>query len=74
MSENTDSKKLFLLDGFALIFRAHFAFISRPMINSKGVNTSAVYGFVNTLWELIKKERSPRYTTQWKELLEINSK
>jgi DNA polymerase-1 len=56
MSENTDSKKLFLLDGFALIFRAHFAFISRPMINSKGVNTSAVYGFVNTLWELIKKE------------------
>ncbi|MGB0863177.1 MAG: DNA polymerase I [Saprospiraceae bacterium] len=56
MSENTDSKKLFLLDGFALIFRAHFAFISRPMINSKGVNTSAIYGFVNTLWELIRKE------------------
>jgi DNA polymerase-1 len=49
-------KKLFLLDGHALIFRAHFSFISRPLINSKGWNTSAITGFVNTLWDLLHKE------------------
>jgi DNA polymerase I len=49
-------KKLFLLDGHALIYRAHFSFISRPLINSKGWNTSAVTGFVNTLWDLMQKE------------------
>jgi len=46
-------KKLFLLDGNALVYRAHFAFISRPLINSKGVNTSAITGFVRTLWDLL---------------------
>lgn len=45
-------KKLFLLDGNALIYRAHFAFISRPLINSKGMNTSAVAGFLRALWDL----------------------
>lgn len=50
-------KKLFLLDAFALIFRAHYAFIKRPLINSKGVNTSAVTGFVNVLWDLLQKEK-----------------
>jgi DNA polymerase-1 len=49
-------KKLFLLDGHALVYRAHYAFISRPLINSKGLNTSAIMGFTNVLRELIKKE------------------
>jgi DNA polymerase-1 len=48
--------KLFLLDAMALIYRAHFAFIKNPIINSKGINTSAIYGFLNTLLEVIKKE------------------
>jgi DNA polymerase-1 len=47
-------KKLFLLDGHALVYRAHFAFINRPLINSKGVNTSAMTGFTRTLWDLMQ--------------------
>jgi len=50
-------KKLFLLDAFALIYRAHFAFIKNPLINSKGVNTSAITGFTNTLWDILQKEK-----------------
>ena len=50
-------KKLFLLDGHALVYRAHFAFITRPLINSKGVNTSAINGFVNQLWDLMRNEK-----------------
>jgi len=50
-------KKLFLLDGHALVYRAHFAFISRPLINSKGINTSAITGFVRTLWDLMQREK-----------------
>ncbi len=50
-------KRLFLLDGHALVYRAHFAFITRPLINSKGVNTSAVSGFTRTLWDLIRAEK-----------------
>lgn len=50
-------KRLFLLDGHALIYRAHFAFIARPLINSKGLNVSAITGFVRTLWDLIQKEK-----------------
>ncbi len=50
-------KRLFLLDGHALVYRAHFAFISRPLINSKGVNTSAVTGFTRTLWDLMQNEK-----------------
>ena len=49
-------KKLFLLDGHALVYRAHFAFITRPLINSKGVNTSAMTGFTRTLWDLMKNQ------------------
>ena len=49
--------KLFLLDAFALIYRAHFAFINRPLINSKGFNVSAVTGFTNTLWDILQKEK-----------------
>lgn len=49
-------KKLFLLDAYALIFRAYYALIRVPRVNSKGMNTSAVFGFVNTLEELLRKE------------------
>lgn len=48
--------KLFLLDAYALIYRAYYAFIKNPRINSKGFNTSAILGFVNTLEEVLKKE------------------
>ncbi len=50
------NEKVFLLDAYALIFRSYYAFINRPITNSKGVNTSAIFGFVKTLQELIKKE------------------
>ena len=49
-------KKLFLLDGHALVYRAHYAFINRPLINSKGINTSAITGFVRFLWDVIKNQ------------------
>jgi len=49
-------KRLFLLDGMALIYRAHFALIQNPIRNSKGVNTSALYGFINTLLSILEKE------------------
>ena len=49
--------KLFLLDAYALIFRAYYAFIKNPRINSKGENTSAILGFVNTLEEVLAKEQ-----------------
>lgn len=52
----TSTKRLFLLDGMALIYRAHFAFIQSPIRNSKGVNTSALYGFINTLLAILEKE------------------
>ncbi|MEL7020470.1 MAG: 5'-3' exonuclease H3TH domain-containing protein, partial [Bacteroidota bacterium] len=50
------NKKLFLLDGHALVYRAHYAFINRPLINSKGFDTSAITGFVRTLWDLMRKQ------------------
>ncbi|MDR0891452.1 MAG: DNA polymerase I [Mediterranea sp.] len=50
------NNKLFLLDAYALIYRAYYAFIKSPRINSKGFNTSAILGFVNTLEEVLKKE------------------
>jgi DNA polymerase-1 len=49
-------KKLFLLDGMALVYRAHFALIQRPIFTSKGVNTSALYGFTQTLLEILKNQ------------------
>src|ERR1700712_1765939 len=51
------SKKLFLLDAYALIYRAHFAFTKTPRINSKGLNTSVPFGFTNTLMEVIQKQK-----------------
>lgn len=50
-------KKLFLLDAYALIYRAHFAFTKTPRINSKGINTSVPFGFTNTLLEVLQKQR-----------------
>lgn len=56
MTENSQ-QKLFLLDAFALIYRSYFAFIRNPRFNSKGLNTSAVYGFANTLIQVLETER-----------------
>lgn len=53
-------KKLFLLDAYALIFRAYYAFIRNPRVTTKGLNTSAIFGFTNTLDELLRKE-NPNY-------------
>ena len=50
-------EKLFLLDAYALIYRSYYAFIKNPRINSKGLNTSAVMGFLNTLQEVLTKEQ-----------------
>ncbi|MGB0391400.1 MAG: DNA polymerase I [Salibacteraceae bacterium] len=55
-TKNID-KKLFLLDAYALIFRAYFAFSKNPRINSKGMNTSAIFGFLNAMLEIIEKEK-----------------
>jgi DNA polymerase-1 len=53
----TSDKKLFLLDAYALIYRAFFAMSKNPRLNSKGVNTSAVMGFLNSLYEILQKEK-----------------
>ena len=49
--------KLFLLDAMALIYRAYYAFKNNPRVSSKGVNTSAVFGFANTLFDVLRKEK-----------------
>ena len=56
MSHNND-KRLFLIDAYAMIFRGYYAFIKNPRISTKGVNTSAIFGFTNSLIELIKREK-----------------
>ena len=53
----SQQKKLFLLDAYALIFRGYYAFIKNPRINSKGMDTSAILGFMNSLLDVIKRER-----------------
>src|SRR4051794_2703488 len=50
-------KKLFLLDGMALVYRAHFALVNRPIFTAKGVNTSALFGFTQTLLEILKNQK-----------------
>lgn len=50
-------KRLFLLDAYALIFRGYYAFIKNPRINSKGMDTSAIMGFMNSLLDVIKREK-----------------
>ncbi|MFM9986309.1 MAG: DNA polymerase I, partial [Flavobacteriales bacterium] len=57
MNSTETPKKLFLLDAYALIFRAYYAFIKNPRINSKGLNTSAMFGFTNVLLDILKNER-----------------
>ena len=54
MSENP--KKLFLLDAYALIYRAYFAFVNNPRVTSKGLDTSAIFGFVTTMLEVLEKQ------------------
>jgi DNA polymerase-1 len=53
----SDQKRLFLVDAYALIFRGYYAFIKNPRINSKGMDTSAILGFTNSLLDVIKRER-----------------
>ena len=53
-------KRLFLIDAYALIFRGYYAFIKNPRINSKGLDTSAILGFTNSLFDVIKRE-NPDY-------------
>ncbi len=53
----SDKKRLFLVDAFALIFRGYYAFIKNPRINSKGLDTSAIMGFMNSLLDVIKREK-----------------
>jgi DNA polymerase-1 len=57
----SDEKKLFLIDGFALIYRAYFAFINNPRINSKGLNTSAMFGFTNLINDVLRKQKPTHF-------------
>ena len=52
-----EQKRLFLLDAYALIFRGYYAFIKNPQVNSKGLDTSAIMGFMNSLFDVIRRER-----------------
>ena len=62
-------KKLFLLDAMALIYRAYFAFANNPRISSKGLNTSAMLGFINTLLDVLRTQKPTHigvaYDTQY---------
>ena len=51
-----EKNKIYFIDAYALIFRGYYAFIKNPIVNSKGLNTSAVYGFMNSLLDLIKEK------------------
>ena len=53
----SDKKRLFLLDAYALIFRGYYALIKNPRINSKGMDTSAIMGFMNSLFDVIRREK-----------------
>ncbi|HJZ41974.1 MAG TPA: DNA polymerase I [Bacteroidales bacterium] len=57
MPDQPNIPRLFLFDAYALIFRAYYAFINRPMVNTKGQNTSAIYGFTTSLFDVMKKEK-----------------
>ena len=56
-SGENNKKKLFLIDAYALIFRSFYAFIKNPRINSKGLDTSAIFGFLNTILDIIRREK-----------------
>lgn len=57
MSASSNPKRIFMIDGHALVYRAYYAFINRPVYSSKGVDTSAIYGFCKSLFELLLKEQ-----------------
>ena len=57
MTTNED-KRLYLIDAYAMIFRGYYAFIKNPRLSSKGLDTSAIFGFTNSLIELIKSYKS----------------
>ena len=59
-SKKTDRKRFFLIDGYALLYRAHFALIRNPLITSYGLHTSALFGFANQVLKLIRSE-NPDY-------------
>ena len=63
-------KKLFLLDAYALAYRSYYAFIKNPRYNSKGMNTSAVFGFINTLLDVLKN-RITSYNVCYTKLLRL---
>ena len=58
-------KRLFLLDAYALIFRAYYGFINKPLVNSKGQVTSAIYGFTKTLQDVLGGQKMPEATPAW---------
>ena len=61
MTDNKISKKrIFIIDGYALLFRAHFALIRNPLITSYGLNTSALFGFINQILKIMRDEK-PEY-------------
>ncbi|MCA9732919.1 DNA polymerase I [candidate division KSB1 bacterium] len=60
MNQTSQNKRLFLIDGSAVVYRAHFAFIRNPLINSKGINTSAIFGFLRLLFK-IQDEHKPDF-------------
>ena len=53
----SEKKRLFLLDAYALVFRGYYALIKNPSINSKGMDTSAIMGFMNSLFDVIRREK-----------------
>ena len=58
MSDNkSNRKRLFLIDGYAMLYRAHFALIRNPLINSKGMHTSALFGFTNQVFKILRQEQ-----------------
>ena len=57
MTDNNSREKIFLLDAYALIYRSYYAFIRNPRFTSKGLNTSAMLGFTNTLVQLLDEEK-----------------
>ena len=65
MTPASEPKRLFLLDGMALVYRAHFALIRSPIMNSQGVNTSALFGFTNTLLSIIQNEKPTHLAVAW---------
>ena len=58
MADNKSTRKrIFIIDGYAMLYRAHFAMIRNPLINSKGVHTSALFGFTNQVLKLLRLEK-----------------